>query len=314
MATGYDEEGIDELVCVEPPAGDDFLPTAMCAAVVEGDEGPSLTLGAGDFSIETWLKWAQGDDSPGADVTCWLGVFDITAPGGVANHGAAMRVSPASYTVQARYNDTPGIGAGSTHISGAISPGWRHYVMNYDRSGNLDLYIDATLDGSVAINANALAAMNVFPYISLELDLRSAAMANNDAANWYDNIVSRMWQGPMAIHNRLLTTTEIEESYREQRVQNISGVTQIMWDPREVTGHTGWEQRSDYICSLDRGLLHLPFGAPKGTYGTVVIPDSSGNGRDFSVPVASSYQDEKTGGLGDGSRARCCFIADPWWR
>lgn len=312
MTTGYDEEGIEELVCVEPPSGD-FVPTAMCALVIAGDEGPSLTFGVGDFAIEVWLKWAQGDDSPGADVTCWLGAFDVVAPGGASNHGAAVRISATSFTLQARYDETLA-GVGVVVISGVIPFGWNHFVMNYDRSGNLELVVNGTSGGTVAINANAMAATSILPYFSKELDLRTAAMVNNDDADWFGNIVSRMWQGPIAIHSRLLTDAEIKESYHEHRVQNISGVTEILWNPRDVTGQTGWEHREDYICSLDRGLLHLPFGAPEGVYGTVILPDSSGNGRDFSLPVAASYQNEKTGGLGVGSRARCCFIADPWWR
>lgn len=182
MATGYDEEGISELVCVDPPGGRDFVPTAMCACVLAGDEGPSLTFGVADFSFEVWFKWAQGNDSPGADVTCWLGAFDVVAPGGVSSHGAAMRISAVDYTVQARYDETLS-SLGVTHISGATPLGWNHYVMNYDRSGNLELYVNGTQDGTVAINANAMAATTILPYFSRELDLRTDAMANNDAAN-----------------------------------------------------------------------------------------------------------------------------------
>ena len=315
MTTGYDEEGIEELVCVEPPGGD-FLPTAICASVVQGDEAPSLTFGAVDFSIETWLKWAQGNDSPGADVTCWLGAMAVNGAGNaLSDYGAALRVSPDVFTMRAFFDDALG-GVGVNVTTGVVGMDWKHLVLNYDRAGpaELEVFIDSTSVGTVAINANAIAACPVWPYVSILLNARNAVMTDNDSANWFDLIVGRVWQGPMSVHGRLLTAGEIESSFREHRVQNISGVTDISWDPREITGQTGWETREDYICALDRGLLHLPFGAPLGTYGEVILPDLSGNGNDFSLPVASSYQDEKTGGLGVGSRARCCFIADPWWR
>ncbi len=315
MATGYDENGLDEeLLCVEPP-GADFLPTAMCAVVVEGDDAPSLPFGVAGFSMEVWLKWEEGNDSPGSDIAGWLGALDPVGGPPLTNtqHGAALRVSSTDYTVRAHYDETlSGLGGGAG--TGATGLEWKHYVLNYDRSGNLEVFVDTTSEATFAINANNFPACQIWPYISGELDERAAAMANNDDADWFGNIVSRMWQGPMAVHNRLLTAAEIQESLNLRRVQNISGVTQILWDPRNIEGHTGWEIREDYICSLDRGLLHFPFGAPQGTYGTVVLPDSSGNGNDFNLPVAASYQDEQTGGLGVGSRARCCFIADPWWR
>ncbi|HUW96272.1 MAG TPA: hypothetical protein VMW58_10840 [Anaerolineae bacterium] len=316
MATGYNEAGAEELLCIDP--GEDFLPTAMCASVVQGDEAPSLTFGVADFSIEVWLKWAQGNDSPGADVTCWLGAMAVNGAGNaLSDYGAALRVSPDVFTMRAFFDDALG-GVGVNVTTGVVGMDWKHLVLNYDRAGpaELEVFIDSTSVGTVAINANAIAACPVWPYVSVELDARAANMPNNDDADWFGAIVSRVWQGPMAVHGRLLTDAEINDSYREHRVQNIAGVTEILWDPRNIEGHTGWEVREDYICSLDRGLLHLPFGAPEGVYGTVVLPDSSGNGNDFSLPVAETYGNANTATdtLGNGGRARCCFIADPWWR
>lgn len=316
MTTGYDEKGMEDLICVGPPGGEEeFLPTAFYSGSFAGDEFPTYDFGVADFSFEVWVKWCQGNDSPGADVTTWFGAFDVTAPGGTMYYGGGVAVNPGAYNAACFYNSTPGVGIGVHSGYQTIPLGWSYLAFNFDRSGNLDHYINGVQVGlQPAIDLVNVGTLSFAPNVSAELDLRTAVMLNNDANNWYDNIISRIWTGRMAMHNRLLTTAEIQDSYSNQRVQNISGVTKIMWDPREVTGHTGWETRPDYLASLMRGGLHLPWGAPLGTYGTVVIPDLSGNGNDLPLPVASAYQAEQTAGLGVGSRARCCFIADPWWR
>ena len=314
MATGYDEEGVEELVCVEPSGGADFLPTAMCAVAVQGDEAPLITFGVAHFSMEIWLKWAQGYDSPGNTIWCMAGAMNVKPPPfpNLILDGAALAVYPNTYEVAARYDNTF-LSSGVSTALITTPLGWNHHVLNYDRAGNLSLYTNNAVSGAVAIDANAMAAALIWPYVSTEIHDRSSSMGNNDV---FPFSASRVWAGPFAMHNRLLTAAEINNSFRNRRVQNISGVTQIILDPRDIEGQTGWETREDYICGMNKGLLHLPFGAPFGTYGDVIIPDSSGNGRDFLLPVAASYQDDFVlgSGLGVASRARCAFIADPWWR
>lgn len=304
MATGYDEEGIEELVCVDPPIGDDFTPTALYGGIYEGDEFPTYAFGVNDFSYEFWVKWCQGNDSPGADTTSLAAVWAIPA----YTPRAGLWVLPTAYGIAAIY---AGVSAGYQ----TIPLGWSHLAANYDRSGTLDYYVNGTQEGTQpAINANDMGTISFCPSFAAVNDARNVVMnGNNDGPTWYGGSVIRIWTGLVAMHNRLLTAAEILESYTQRRVQNISGVTQIRWDPRDLEGHTGWETRSEYLASSLRGGLSLPWGAPLGTYGEVLIPDSSGNGNDLLLPVATAYQNEQTAGLGVGSRARVCLVADPWW-
>lgn len=313
MTTGYDSDGHLKLRCVGPPDDeiDGFYPTAFAGAVWQFDEFPTYALGVNDFSIETWMSWCQGNGSPGADILTWVGMMGNTL--GSIHYGGAFRIRADQFTFTGRFNDSPpgGVFAGPV----TMPPGWHYGVLNFDRSGNLEVFFDTVGGTTVAINANDMGTMSMVWGCSSILNARNAAIDSNlDDTNWWNGCVARWWIGPTALHNRLLTSAEISDSFFGRKVQNLSGVTQILWDPKNIEGHTGWETRAEYIAGHMRGGLHLPFGAPTGTYGTVIIPDTSGNGNNLPLPVAASYQNAQTGGLGDGSRARCVFIADPWWK
>jgi hypothetical protein len=125
----------------------------------------------------------------------------------------------------------------------------------------------------------------------------------------------RCWMGPIAMHNRLMTSAEINESFQQRRVQNIASVTQVLWDWRYVTGMAGWDFTEANLVHIWSSMVDLPMGIPRGAAGTVTVPDQSGNGNDLTIPTRATYGTPY--GPLDGApdvRGWVAFIADPFWR
>lgn len=308
MSTGYDDGGVDDLNCVGPPW--EFEPTAFTGVSPKVLTGvPAIALGVADFSFEFWWIWENGPQNASSDINYVIGFGDNSE---AMYPVARIYCSNAAYTMRLDFNHDPTNGA--TLINGgnvAIGNGrWVHVACNFDRTGNMDLYADTTLLDSTAINANNLGSRRFYPYVNyLGLETSYDPLG----AGYY--VESRGMIGMVAMHNRLMTVAEINESFQERRVQNIPAVTQIMYDWRKIEGMTGWDYDKNHLLEGLAVIIDYPMGIPEGTGGTVTVPDQSGNGNDFMLPTRAGYSDDY-GSLDSVAdvRAWCAMVADPFWR
>lgn len=119
--------------------------------------------------------------------------------------------------------------------------------------------------------------------------------------------------GPFAIHNRLLTVPEMQESTLNRTVQNIAAVTLACYHWDQPIGVTGWDFDVTHMAQgmyYQPWLRGMPIGAPTGT--TVTEYDKSGNTRHYPINVSAIY------GVNNFTetlpRARCLYAMDPFFR
>ena len=319
MATGYDENGIEDLDCVGLRK-----PTVFCGMYpIVYDYAPQIALDDVDFSWETWLKWALGPTNPTGDVPTLLGFGqEDTPPSPFWQDVANLRISSNTYMMRLTYDSTPLVGPNEaeTAFVAWTDPLWFHVVCNFTRLGNMSLIINTAVQDVAAMNNNDLGNRRFYPVVGgIGSDLTFDPSSSWDCieadyhVDWSSFIQGRIHQGPVAVHNQLMSQAEINDSYARQTVQNIPGVTQLMWDWREIQGATGWEYDRRRIMSAIRATLSWQAMAPTGAAGTVTVPDLSGNGNDLTLPTATSYG-MTLGPLVAGTKSWVAFEADPFWR
>ena len=296
---GWMEEFLNRMYCSGPPGSTppgQFVPNCVSGfypPVVAGF--PTYNFGTNDFSFELWWHWVLGPDSTRSDLWTIIGVADQTV---FPRQGAILRVSHTGYKMVLNYNNDPGNGL--TAIAGlwkdvpGPEAGWQHIVANFDRTGNMDLIMNGVTIDSKAINALDLGTMTCYPHIG-----QYGGDTSFNPQNWdwtyhptwtpdYEHGWSTFTQGrgkigPMAYHKRCLTNTEIEDSIQLKKVQDIPGTTIARWDWSKVEGQAGWDQEESHVIAAVRCGLVDPMGIPRGTDGTVTVPDQSGNSRSISV-------------------------------
>jgi hypothetical protein len=303
MSTGYDPGGTERLLCAEVgdaessgECGEGFPSTFLGLAAFKDvtPTPPALALGTSDFSIEVWAKVRdtsdnilvmytgfQVDDPTFARRTVagfnWALGSSVT---GVFDNRGFMEEPPATLTGFVN----------TTHIAPLRLGRWDHYVLNFDRDALLTAYVNGTARVNVSIISENgdLGTQGFWPLNpSGGLDPGGGpSVGLDDPTNRRPaNIV----MGPIATHNRLLTTAEMQESYQSRRVQIIPGVTQIAYN-WEVEGEDCWEYDIDRQLDTFRGNDQLVVGAPVGTDGDVFVRDQSGNERHWVLPgIKTSY-------------------------
>lgn len=97
---------------------------------------------------------------------------------------------------------------------------WFYLCMNFDRSGDATLYVNAEPVDTLDISSKVAANYTGF--------ICSAGEARDSS----DNPVP-MWTGPQAVHSRLLNQMEIRESYRQGTVRAVAE-TVFAIDPRDA--------------------------------------------------------------------------------
>ena len=97
--------------------------------------------------------------------------------------------------------------------------------------------------------------------------------------------------GPVAMHSRLMTNAEIQDSYRNRKVQNISSVSFINFDWRKIEGQTGWDTDWSRMMLGHKYGLPVAAGAPQGAATTVSVRDQSGSGNHWTIPTIADYAD-----------------------
>ncbi len=247
----------------------------------------SVTLGTQDFAAEFWgMPFGVGPNT-------------FHQPIGLRRQGVAQQGfqidhvdAGAGPLVQTNFRRL--VAGPITGALVAMTPGWHHYVANYDRDGLATLLIDGVSSDTVDISAGAADV--------LADSTHEAMSASGDAAC--------VGVGPMAYHvNTLLTAAQIADSLARKYVQNLSQ-TVALWDPRFIYGHTGWTSETtafagSYMYSQGENAdqpVPIPYATPFGAFGTVTIPDLSGSSNPLTVRTFATYP-----------TAAVTFGYDPFW-
>lgn len=273
---------------------------------------PLIALGAGAFSYEFWYHWRrQPRGALGGN--WWQVVGYYEGPDYVYKCSCWPQANwlPAFVSITAYYDADTGAPPAQVD-TGPYFPvptqGWHHYALNYDRVGNLEIFIDGISVATVAIDN--IDAGNARFYA---LTTNSGTLADCDVSD--DPLINPPGElslvhafglvGPVAAHSSLLTAAQLRSSLRGKRVQNLA-TTVINWNWRNIEGHTGWETDQTRIVAKAVDYL-AEVAAPLGVNGTVVVPDMSGNGNDYVLPTTAAY------GTPTADKANVGFMVDPFW-
>lgn len=240
-----------------------------------GTTYPTFTLGTSDFSQEFWVKLAGAGKDPD---NSW-GFYDLRTDAAGAIIEWRMVGSPDRLFFSSSGEVNPNDPA----------PGWVHHTLNCDRSGNMDILFDG-----VSQDTSSIAAQVATNFTARDLEIPTIP---SDASG-LDKAISIY--GPVAMHNRLLTAAEINDSIINRRVNDFGSSITIVRYNWNVQGETGWEHRVDHgnngvsndgFYPLGTSTLFNPvaYASPIGVAGTVFVEDLSGNNRHFFPPVRTEY-------------------------
>jgi hypothetical protein len=304
VTTGWDtRDGSRRIQCNSVGVEGSFKPKVFCGRVPWPGAGqaPTVAIGAGDLSYEVWARRKFGN-SPGSDFFFFSGIV------GDASWQAAMNFHAGDDLVDARFDeDFDRLGIDTIFNQGPeASSLWSHYAVNCDRDGNMELFIDVESKGTVDISAqnSDLGSVEVHPLVG------EGALYGNDAVfefeAWTQYTILPVMVGPFAVHNRLLTTAEMEDSYRFRKVNSLgSGTTLVLYD-WDIVDETGWDFDVTHLYWGIRAGLAIPYAMPTGTAARVL--DKSGNENHWTLPGAASY------GATRATWATVAFGTDPFFR
>jgi hypothetical protein len=249
-----------------------------------------VTIGTSDFSIECWVRKRLGN-SPGEDEQFWTGLLVNDVPSSFPDIGGGFRWANAeTEPVQLWFARVPGtspIQLISTALMSELQE-WTHFCGNFARAGNMEIFRNNVSEGtaSIAAQSGSQGATEIHPLTSDH----AFPYHGTDITDWASIAIFPIMMGPFAIHNRLLTAAERQDSIQNRRVQNLgSSVTYVYYSWHSVAGADGWDTDLDHMLFGHRVGLQVPGGAPKGTSGSVFVRDGSGNDRHFVLPTETDY-------------------------
>lgn len=334
MARGWDNGGYHldsassfRLICGSPPgpglaplggigAGTQwgYRPNCFCGLTPWDNSPPAIALFQTDFSVECWAlqKLLNGPNSDQYFHTGFMG----EDPLGFNQPMGCIRYAATTADVLAIYDDVPGVPPGWIFTAWHdFYPRWGHFVVNFNRAGNMDLYTNGRLVESIAINNNNMGNVR-FHALSPILAAETQYNDNNDPIMYWGNFSqAKVLVGPMSAHRRLMTLPEIQSSFRGRRVQNFGAAgTWLSWDWRLIERIDGdpieWtfdeKMMSDSSVSSIQGL---GIAAPIGAAGTIRVPDLSGNGNHWVIPTQETYDSRPL----ETGRSFVSFITHPFW-
>lgn len=322
MGNSYVEQKIRDLYCANPPGPEtfDYRPNSFTGLNLNVQAyGPSILPGVNDFSYEFWMRWALGDTAVTSDFFTVAGLCRLN--GDFLDDGCMIRFG-SNYGVSVDIDWTAG-NAGTLWNYYPWWTAWNHVVVNVDRDGFMDVFVNAENLAFVDISLGAGnvvrdGATRFFPITcQIEQTLNDDPDGTvDDLDDLFVNFTQHLAaNGPVAYHNRLLTYGEIISSWASRDVQNIPGVTLVKWDWRNPEGVDGWDFNFDHLTSANKiAALGTVVGMPRGAATSITVPDLSGNGNDFIIPSSTLYGSEQGPLNTTGRRAWCGFMSDWFWR
>ena len=251
---------------------------------------PLVTIGTSDLSIECWVRKRLGN-SPGQDEQFWTGLLVNDAPTSFPNIAAGFWwADDEAQGVQLWFARVPGtapIQLISTALMGELQE-WTHFCGNFTRAGNMEIFRNNVSEGTASIAAQS-AAQGATQIHALTSD-HAVGYHTADITDWSTIAIFPVMLGPFAIHNRVLTAAEMQDSIQSRKVQNLgASVTYVYYSWHSIEGATGWDRNLDRMMIGHRAGLQVPGGAPQGASGTVFVRDGSGNDRHWFMPTLADY-------------------------
>lgn len=295
---GWSDDGSGRLICADPGGGGGpFISTVFLGypwplPQPASPALPSFTPGVGDFSIEVWVRRKFGNN-PGNDEQFWSGLLINDVPSSFPNVAGAIRWgADDGDAIQIWFSRIPPAGtiAFITTCTMAELEGWTHMSVNFDRDLNMELFRDNRSEGatSIAALAGAMGAMEVSPLAS-----DHAFPAHDPSIKALGNYAAfPVMIGPFAIHNRLLTSAERQDSFDRRTVQDLgSATTKCRYEWQQFEGETGWDNDTTHMLYTHKFGLSVPGAFPFGAPGTVKALDSSGNNLHWTLPTQATAED-----------------------
>ncbi len=207
----------------------------ICDFDYSNDGGPTpyeFGPGTADFAIEAWIKRNYPDSistwQTDAASAAGYGVTGLGLSGagafpvawGPTLVGLAAGFQFRGSVFEAVYQHPTG--SVSTRITGTLPLGWAHIVINFDRSGNMELFINGVSQGTAACSTTSFTASVGFHVLACDYEEANAESGKVEApyriASW-------------ALHSgagSLLTAAEIADSFRNNSLQSMgTSLTQV---------------------------------------------------------------------------------------
>jgi hypothetical protein len=246
---------------------------------------PTIAVGAANYCFEFWHR-VHRTQSPFSDETATVG-FTL---GGVADTqhraGARMEIWTDGSDARLLYDGAFPAAPGLVTAFWTTTPGWHYFAVNVDRAGNITLYRDGVNIAAVAIDNVNQGTLPFLPWVGADWD------ANTVWSDWHAAVNEDHFNGiigPVAVHTgTLLTDAQMALSMAQRYPRNIAQ-TQLLYDWRRVLNLTGWEGNPANIINGISRYSTIPIAAPEGTDNTVVVPDLSGNGNDWTLTTRAAY-------------------------
>ena len=252
---GNDEDALRPTVWLGSSGGDSTI-------VWNGADGTILDgrdFGTSDFALEFWVKrlfpdsitnWGWG--GAGNFGYCLSGVIasstgnspDFT-PGGsaVSSNIAGGWIEMNDGAFKAVYVSDPAAPP-TTYgsVTGTLGMGWHHIAVNYDRSGNMELFIDGVSQGTDAIDATDLGAA------AGNANALGTHLCLSDNSTGQGKVEIPYCIGGFALHvNTLMTTAQIQDSIANGTVYIGDGTTTrvaFLTHQIRTTLGPGWDDSS----------------------------------------------------------------------
>lgn len=298
------EGGTERLFCEVDPAVDGAAAVWLGSAriVPNGDPKiPPYTIGTSDFAAElvAWRKSTIDDDAD-PDEGWVSGLLETTIPNFLDNR-AVVGIDPPSSN-PALNNVRGETVCGSAGISDLALTDWHHFVANGDRDGNLDFWVDGVLRASAAIGACSGTSLTggIYPYSPTIISFLDTV----DGLPALGLQAALLLMREFALHQRLLTTTEIQAAAAAFRCNQITE-TIARYKAGFILGDIVKDTDSTHIVASLKVGLPAPVSATLFTIlaedGEIMLEDLSGNGNHFGLPSQLAYTNAQ------GNRAVTAF-------
>lgn len=307
---GGSKGGLERIFCAEDPfsaGGGGSSGNATLRNVFAGQtlyvapsgtpSRPSLSLGTADFAIECVVRRRSNQTAGVQDGQQYTGLLAGASP---ANNVANIEWIVASGGSDASINfDADGDGVGG--ISGGFfdyDTTWRHFAVNFDRSANME-----TFRSGVSVDTTSIAAQSATAILDANgvypLQGRSSAVGDWDVLPEDPTSVFVLPAviALFAIHNRLMTATEITDASNALGVHNFGAATTlVLYNWEGYVGAEGIELETDQekmSTGMKDGIaanLSGTLGTPRVATGEYQIEDISGNRNHWPLTTLATYE------------------------
>ena len=249
-----------------------------------------------DFTLEFWIRRLFPDSitnwqtsAAAATGYCISGTVAEQSPFGtsrpIAGTSGAARGDAAGIQVRGANFEAFYQEIGTTFVSRTFTLGfgWHHVCITYDRSGNMETFVDGTSFGTNAINANSLTFTD---FCAMYCNITDQATASGKAEAPY------VLAG-MAAHEILLTDAQIANSVRNVSLQALGANTYFsFFYDSIILRRSAWTTVSGFTPTTQAETLGIFSSSIRSELSTIIA-----DARMQIVEVTAANTDLDNGGL-----------------